>query len=77
MTEDPGHSEATTDEKPNAKPYSTRELIYGAILVVGVTSIVSGLNGVFLWGWSDMVVLTVGVVVGGAAAYGLSWLRKR
>jgi hypothetical protein len=68
---------AEKDANKPKMPVSTREMIYGVVLVVGFVSIVSGVNGMFAWGLSETVSSAIGVALGVAAAFGLSWLRKR
>jgi len=66
------------DKKPDL-PFglTTRDVIYGVITVLGFYYIFSGLNGALSWGLSDVVVTIIGGAIGLAAAFALSWLRKR
>ncbi len=70
------------DEKQPVKPglpfgLTPRDVIYGVVTVLGFYYIVSGLNGSLAWGLSDTVVTALGGIIGLAAAFALSWLRKR
>ena len=70
-----------TDTKPDDKAkgaaFSTRDMIYGAIVVVGFVLIVTGVNGAMNLGLSETMANTVGAIVGVVAAFVLTWLRKR
>lgn len=57
--------------------FSVKEIIYGVILVVGFTLILSGLNGAMNWGMPDALTTAIGATLGVAAAFGLAWLRSR
>lgn len=57
--------------------FSVKEIIYGVILVIGFSLIVSGLNGAMGWDMPDALTTAIGATLGVAAAFGLAWLRNR
>ena len=57
--------------------FSVKEIIYGVILVIGFSLIVSGLNGAMELGLPDALTTAIGATLGVAAAFGLAWLRNR
>ncbi len=66
-----------TDHRPKVMKLTSRQMIYGAILVLGFILITSGLNGTMEWGMPDMLVWAIGAAVGVAATFALAWLRNR
>ena len=70
-----------SDDKNEAKlggvKLTTKDAIYGVILVIGCSLLMSGLNGALNWGVADAVITGIGATLGVVATFVLAWLRSR
>ncbi|MBU1175419.1 MAG: hypothetical protein KKH72_08440 [Alphaproteobacteria bacterium] len=70
-------SDDKSENRPAMPKLTTRDYIYGVVLVVGFVLIASGLNGAMGWNLADWLITALGATAGVATAFALSWLRRK